>query len=138
VVAALRWYVDRQAQRAGFEAQFIAEPQEMRLPPDLETTCFRLVQEALTNVVRHARAERVQVILRQNQADLDLVIRDDGVGFDVNAVKDRRPGDRSLGLLGMQERVQLVDGQIKIESDPDRGTEIHAIFPLDAHEPALD
>jgi signal transduction histidine kinase len=138
VVAALRWYVDRQAQRAGFEAQFIAEPQEMRLPPDLETTCFRLVQEALTNVVRHARAQRVQVILRHNQAGLELVIRDDGVGFDVNAVKDRMPGDRSLGLLGMQERVQLVDGQIKIESDPNRGTEIRAIFPLSAHEPALD
>ena len=130
VVAALRWYVDRQGQRAGFKTEFVADPPDLRLPPDMETVCFRVVQEALTNVVRHAVASMVRVELRLCDGSLELSIRDNGVGFDVNAVRVRAAGDTSLGLLGMQERVQLIGGQIEISSDPDQGTEIHAVFPL--------
>lgn len=130
VVAALRWYIDRQAQRAGFEAQFTADLPELRLPPELETTCFRVVQEALTNIIRHANANHVKIALRESEQELELIIRDDGIGFDVGAVMERAAGDLSLGLLGMQERVQLVSGQIEIVSDPATGTEIRAIFPL--------
>ncbi|RPI22973.1 MAG: GAF domain-containing protein, partial [Chloroflexota bacterium] len=135
VVSALRWYVDRQARRAGFEAHFMATPPEMRLPDEIETTCFRIVQEALTNVVRHAHARRVSIDLQQIDAELDLSIRDDGVGFDVDAVGERPPSDMSLGLLGMRERAQLVGGQIEIRSDSERGTSIHVRLPLN---PDLD
>jgi signal transduction histidine kinase len=130
VVSALRWYVDRQAQRAGFEAKFIAELPDKRLPSDLETTCFRVVQEALTNIIRHAQAKHVWIELRDAENLLELVIRDDGVGFDVGAVAEHAAGDLSLGILGMQERVQLIGGQITIESDPNQGTEIQVYFPL--------
>lgn len=130
VVAALRWYIDRQAQRAGFEAQFTADLPELRLPSELETTCFRVVQEALTNIIRHANASHVKVELRERDQTLELFIRDDGIGFDVDAVMERAAGDLSLGLLGMQERVQLVSGQFEIVSDPAKGTEIRAVFPL--------
>jgi signal transduction histidine kinase len=137
MVAALRWYIDRQAKRAGFKAHFIAELPEMRLPPELETTCFRVVQEALTNVVRHAQAKQVEVELRKLDHELELVICDDGIGFDVNSVLDRASGDLSLGLLGMQERVQLVGGIIKISSDLKRGTEIQVQFPLPESEGSI-
>lgn len=132
VVVALRWYVDRQAQRAGFNAQFSTEiSADMRLPTEVETTCFRVVQEALTNIVRHAQAQHVEVELRQDEKELELLIRDDGIGFDINAVMERAAGDLSLGLLGMQERVQLIGGSIEISSSLTQGTEIRAYFPLD-------
>lgn len=130
VVAALRWYIDRQGLRAGFKTEFIADPPEMRLPPELETVCFRVVQEAMTNVVRHAVASQVQVRMTYQSAQLELIVQDDGIGFNVAAIRERTSGDASLGLLGMQERVQLVGGQIEFISDPERGTIIRAVFPL--------
>ncbi len=130
LVAALRWYVDQQAQRAGFKAELAIGSMERHLSPALDTVCFRVAQEALTNVMRHAQAQQVQVELRQRDSELDLVIRDDGVGFDVNAALERASEGGSLGLLGMQERVQLVGGQLEIASEPMRGTEVRARFPL--------
>jgi len=139
LVPALEWYVEHQAQRSGFAAEFIAELPEMRLSPTLETACFRVAQAALTNVARHTRAKRVRVELRRrpvpnaesgDETELELVIRDDGVGFDVRAALDRAARGASLGLLAMQERVRLVGGQIEIESAPAYGTEIRARFPI--------
>jgi signal transduction histidine kinase len=130
IVAALRWYIDRQAQRAGFEAQFLASPPELRLSPDLETTCFRVVQEALTNVVRHAQAQKVRIELRKKTDVLFLTVLDDGIGFDIREVGQRFAGDSSLGLLGMRERVQLVGGTIEISSHREWGTEIQVVFPI--------
>src|SRR5712691_91045 len=130
LVVALRWYVDRQAQRSGFPAQFVADPLETRPRPDIETACFRVAQEALTNVARHARAQQVRVELRQRDTELHLLIRDDGKGFDVRTAQERAAQGASMGLLGMQERVWLVGGQIAIESAPAGGTEIRVRFPL--------
>jgi signal transduction histidine kinase len=128
LVAALRWYVDRQARRAGFEGHLVVEPACIRAPAVVETTCFRVVQEALTNVARHARASRVRVELREREGELSLVINDNGVGFDVDqARRDARAGT-SLGLLSMEERVVLLDGVLQIESEPGRGTVLRARF----------
>jgi signal transduction histidine kinase len=138
VVSALRWYIDRQAQRAGFTAKFLANLPEKRLPPDLETTCFRVVQEALTNIVRHAQATQVWIELRQVETGLELSIRDNGIGFDVGLVMEHSTGDFDIGLgiLGMKERVQLMGGEISIQSIPASGTEILVKFPL-LPDPAL-
>jgi signal transduction histidine kinase len=130
LVPALRWYIDRQAQRAGLVANFVADSLAARLPAELETACFRVAQEALTNVLRYAQARRLEVELRRHEAELELVIRDDGVGFDVPAALARATGGASLGLLGMQERALLVGGQLEIESRLGQGTEIRASFPL--------
>jgi PAS domain S-box-containing protein len=130
LVPALRWYVDRQAQQAEFSAQFAADPLEKRLPPDLEIVCFRIVQEALTNVTRHAQARQVGVELRQRGDELQLVVRDDGVGFDVQTTLNRAAHGASMGLLGMEERALPLGGQVEIKSAPGRGTEIRARFPL--------
>jgi PAS domain S-box-containing protein len=130
LVATLRWYVDRQAQWAGLTISFSADPPEMSLPPEHEITCFRVVQEAFTNLMRHAQAKHVRVALRQRNGELGLTIRDDGVGFGVQAALDNALGGESLGLLGMQERVRLVGGEIDIESEPGQGTEIRVRLPL--------
>jgi len=136
LVATLRWYVDRQAQRGGFAAQLVTDPADMHLAPELETTCFRVVQEALTNIMRHSQAHNVCVELHQRDAELLLRVCDDGVGFDVQAALKTAMGGASLGLLGIQERIWQVGGQIAIQSAPGGGTEIHARVPLTA--PASD
>lgn len=130
LVAALRWFVDRQAERSGLIARFDADPSIGRLNPELETACFRIVQEALTNVIRHAQAKHVLVELRRHEAGLLLTIRDDGVGFDASAVQKNTLPDVRLGLKGMEERALALGGRIEIESAPGRGTEVRARFPL--------
>ncbi|MEM2126061.1 MAG: GAF domain-containing protein [Candidatus Methanosuratincola sp.] len=130
VVSALRWYIDRQAQRAGFEARFVTNLPEKRLPSDLETTCFRVVQEALTNILRHAQATEVWIELRQEETTLVLSIRDNGIGFDVETVVQNASGDLGLGILGMKERVQLIGGEINIQSTQPHGTEVLVKFPI--------
>jgi PAS domain S-box-containing protein len=130
LVAALDWYIDRQAQRVGFMGHFTADPLEPRPSPVVETACFRVVQEALTNVSRHARARQVWVELQQHKDGLHLLIRDDGVGFDVRTAQERAAQGASLGIIGMQERVVLIGGQLEITSAPTCGTEIRAYFPL--------
>ncbi|MCS6862427.1 MAG: PAS domain-containing protein, partial [Abditibacteriales bacterium] len=129
LVAALRWYVDRTAQRTGLIIRFVADPVNGRLPPDVETASFRVAQEALTNVARHAHAKKVTVKVRQRDGELHLTISDDGIGFDVEAAQQRAAQGESLGLLGMQERVSLVGGRLTIQSTPQGGTTVQVVVP---------
>lgn len=130
LVPALRWYLDRQTQRAGLKAHYAADEFADPIPPEIASTCFRVAQEALNNVIRHARAENVFVELRQGEDELILIIRDDGIGFDVKKASERAAKGASLGVLGMQERVHLMDGEINIESVPPLGTEVWVRIPL--------
>ncbi|MBT5876950.1 MAG: response regulator [Candidatus Latescibacteria bacterium] len=131
LIPALRWYLDRQTQRAGLTAHF-SSPDEITvpLPAELESTCFRVAQEAITNIIRHAEAQHVYLELLENDGEIVLVVRDDGVGFDVNHAKRRAAGGASLGVLGMEERVHLVNGDFSIESIPPLGTEVKATIPI--------
>jgi two-component system, NarL family, sensor histidine kinase UhpB len=135
LVPALRWYLDQQAQRADLRVEFFADPALERVDAAIETACFRVAQEALTNVVRHARAQTVSVELDRTPEALHLAVRDDGIGFDVVGAQQ----GASLGLLGMRERVTLLGGELDCKSAPGRGTEVHAFFPVrfrpDAREP---
>jgi signal transduction histidine kinase len=135
---ALAWYAKRQAQRSGFEISFLAQPEDMELVPDLETTCFRIAQAAITNIARHAQAKHVDVELCRAETELRLVVRDDGIGFDVEAALARIAENESFGLLAMQERVALMGGQIEFESAPGQGTEIRVRLPLDPTRPIAD
>jgi PAS domain S-box-containing protein len=127
---ALRWYTRRQAAWASLQADFRADALEGRLDPAIETACFRVAQEALTNVVRHARARAVAVEMRKQDGRLHLLVRDDGVGFDVATHRERAVLGASLGLLSMEERATLAEGGLECKSAPGQGTEIHAWFPL--------
>lgn len=130
LVAALRWHLKRIGQRGNLAIQFSANGISERLRLELETACFRLTQEALTNIVRHARASNVDVELRQQSPMLELTIRDDGIGFDADVAVQQAIAGSSMGLLGMQERAVLVGGQLSLESVVDRGTTIYGRFPL--------
>jgi PAS domain S-box-containing protein len=130
LVAALHWYVDREAKRARLNADVVIGAIDTRLPPEVETACFRITQEALTNVVRHARASHVRVELVCEDAELRLSIRDDGIGFDVRAARTRQGPETNLGLTGMLERAVIVGGEVEIVSAHGAGTEVRARFTL--------
>jgi PAS domain S-box-containing protein len=132
LVAALRWYLDQQAQASGLVAELRAETNGHRLPSEIETVCFRVVQEALTNILRHAHAHRVQIEIEQSATTIQLVIQDDGAGFDAQQKVIQGTHSRSGGLLGMHERVALAGGQLTIESAPASGTTIHVWIPLES------
>ena len=127
---ALKWYADRQAERAGLKVEVTADPSLPRLSQDIEITCFRIVQEALTNVARHAKAHRVDVLLKQGVSSVEICVQDDGVGFDVDAVPSPTAGGFSIGLASMQERAKLLGGTVRITSVPHRGTRVIATLPL--------
>jgi signal transduction histidine kinase len=132
LVATLRWYLDRQTQWNDLAVYFVAQPPDLTLPNDLETVCFRIVQEAMTNIIRHAQAQHVTVTLALRGATLLLMIEDDGVGFDVSSMLERVAHGESFGLSGMQERALLRDGQLTVDSAPGRGTTIEATFDVPA------
>jgi PAS domain S-box-containing protein len=129
LVVALRWYLSRQTKRCGVVAEFTTESlsEDDRFHSELETACFRIVQEALTNVVRHAKASRVSVTIERAGPELIMRILDDGSGFDMNKLRNSSP---TLGLRGMEERAQALRGSIRIESAPQLGTEICVRFPV--------
>ena len=130
LAAALRWYADRQSRRAGFRVRVQTRLPAERLRFELETACFRVVQEALTNVARHAGATLVEVDVRAQDGRLELTVRDDGGGFDVTGIWRGAAAHGCIGLDGMEERVRLLGGQFTIESHPGHGTTVQARFPL--------
>ena len=132
LVVAVRWYLDRQARNSGVAVEFVSLSlkDDDRFPPPLETACFRIVQEGMTNIIRHARANRISVRLERTGDDLVLVISDDGAGFDLKAVRAAGNEAATLGLRGMEERAQAVGGTLTIDSAPRLGTQICASFPL--------
>jgi PAS domain S-box-containing protein len=128
---ALHWYVDRYAQRTGILAEVLNGFEEGgRLPRELETACFRIAQEALTNIARHAQAGSVSVQLERFRERMLLTVMDDGIGFDVDVLRKNALAAAALGLRGMEERALAVGGQLEIDSGPGRGTIVRASFPL--------
>jgi len=129
LVPALSGYLESQARRAGIEIEVLGTAKG--LPPELEITAFRVVQEAVNNVIRHAEATRATVTVGNRNGELELSVKDDGHGFDVDDTLERATGGTALGLLGMQERVRALGGKIEIDSAPGRGTEIRVHMPME-------
>lgn len=126
--AALAWRVDELNAARTVHATLQVVGVEQRLPRPLELVFYRVGQEALTNIARYARAQHAALVLRREGDWLSLEIKDDGVGFDPAAVQARP--SRGLGLLGMRERLALVQGELEIQSTPGRGTRILARAPI--------
>lgn len=127
---ALRWLMEQHIARAGLVPSLAVEPLPGRLTPEIETACFRVAQEALTNVVRHAQARHVSVSVRVLDQRLHLTVRDNGRGFDVGAVRGSLGGiPMDLGLTGMRERATLAGGGLEIVSCTGQGTTVLGWFP---------
>ncbi len=129
LVPAVRWYLSRQAERAGWKLQVQAD-EALSPPQHVAVACFRVLQEAVTNIMRHSKATVVTVSLSQQKRDLLLVIHDDGIGFDVGRTFDDATSGHSMGLLGMQERVRVLNGTLSIDSHPGQGSEVRIRIPL--------
>ncbi len=134
--AAARTYCQQQVAARGLKLHIDAPKPDVRAPRAIELACFRVLQEAVSNVVQHAEASEVRVHLHQGAAELVLTVRDDGCGFDRDAVRDdiRHEGG-SLGLFGMQIRARPVGGSVQVKSTPGGGTEVRAVFPLQIAAP---
>lgn len=129
LVAALRWHLDRVVRAASLDIRFNADTLMHRLASDLELGCFRIVQESVSNVIRHAAASHLEVLLESNTVHLTVTVKDDGCGFDPEGLFSKQSG-HPLGLLGMRERAAMLGGELRVASRPGQGTEIQAIFPL--------
>ena len=129
LAATLKWYVQGFEERRGIAGTFLLEGEPLRLPSEFETVLFRIAQEALTNVAKHAGASEVTVMLRFVPGTVCLLIEDNGRGFDAQA----RVGVGGWGLLGMKERASLLGGQCLIDSKPGQGTRVWTTAPLPAN-----
>lgn len=126
LIAALRQYIETFSRQYNIKTQFeVVGLDDKRLPPTVETNLYRIVQEALTNVVRHARASRVDVLLERRGDQMVTIIEDNGVGFDAEAAGQ----SGRLGLLGMRERAEMLGGTLAIESTIGSNTTIYVEVP---------
>ena len=130
LVAATRWLADNHLGGAGVTVDFKSVGRERRLPPQVETALFRVIQEAISNIARHAHAKNASIRLHFKRSVVSVNVRDDGSGFDVKEAVGSKDRPRGLGLVGMKERVGLVNGTLNIRSYPGGGgTEIDIEIP---------
>ncbi|NQT74374.1 MAG: PAS domain S-box protein [Chloroflexi bacterium] len=129
LVAAARWHAEDYLERAGIKAHFETAGRKRKLPAKVETAVFRIIQEATTNIVKHARAKNARIKLEFHKDSLILNIEDDGRGFELQKAMNPTNKKRGMGLLNIKERVEILDGDFRIESQRGRGTQITVVIP---------
>jgi signal transduction histidine kinase len=127
LIAAIEWHLKEFEKRAGIKVKFYADEPELSLPEETRTGLFRIFQESLTNVARHANAKKVSVSLKRKGGEIVLSIEDDGNGFDKMKVADKK----TLGILGMEERSSMMGGKYQINSIPGEGTIVEVSVPFE-------
>jgi signal transduction histidine kinase len=128
LAAAIEWQASEFASRNGIRCQVSVPPVDLHLDGDRATATFRIFQECMTNVIRHAQAKSVRVALVQEEENILLVVEDDGIGFSESGLSNSLG---SLGLLGMKERAQFCGGDVQISSFPGKGTTVTVRVPID-------
>jgi signal transduction histidine kinase len=128
--AAVEWQANEFRNRTGIACETISDPEDIALNQALSTAVFRIFQEALTNIARHANARRVEVILKEKYGKVRLTVRDNGKGITEKQISDAR----SFGLIGMRERVHSFRGELRISGAPDKGTTVEVSIPLEKKE----
>lgn len=136
LASAIRWYVDGLMKRSGLAITVEVFEDPGRLPADLETTVFRVVQECLTNVHRHSGSKSARIFIARSPDGVSLRIEDDGRGIPPEVLNQRDTAQTGVGLAGMRERVRHLNGAMQIESSP-RGTKVLIGFPLAAEQRAI-
>lgn len=131
----LRRFLEALKEETGVAAELVVLGKEQRLPGTVEVTVFRLIQEAVNNARKHARPGRILVRLEFTDTKVNLQVKDDGIGFDVEEAREKSSKNKSFGLLSMEERVDLLGGELHITSAPGKGTTVSAQIPLKQGEP---
>lgn len=129
LIPTLRWYIQNFSNRLNTYSDFQAIGLEGKLPPQIETALYRIIQEALNNIAKHAEADRIEISLEQRDSTITASVLDNGRGFDLGRVLHPESPERGFGIIGMQERVSLLGGKIDIRSRPGFGTHIHIEVP---------
>lgn len=124
LVAALRQHIEAVSEQNKIDIQFEALGMEKRLPKEIEVTIYRIATEAITNVVRHANATKIDILLERDSEKIVLLVEDNGVGFE----QETAPGPDHMGLLGMRERAEMLGGNLAVESKPGSGTTVQLVF----------
>jgi len=127
LAAAIEWQAEEFQKRTGIESEVSLGSEEPVLNRDQSTTLFRIFQETLTNVIRHARATKVEVRLEEQDGRIVLEVTDNGRGITQEEISD----PKSFGLIGMRERVEFIDGEVTIVGSPGKGTRITVTLPLE-------
>jgi signal transduction histidine kinase len=130
LTATLEWQLKDFQNRTGLMGSLMISPRQLTLDPEDSTLVFRLIQEMLTNIIRHAEARAVKITLKKMENRVTLTVSDNGLGITPDRIND----PRSLGLIGLRERVYARGGTIKIRGIPHRGTKIAVEIPLDQGE----
>ncbi len=129
--AALGNYLTQWSERTGIALDFHnCNLDKQMLSPDIETTVYRIVQETLTNILKHAQAKHVSIVVECQQNNLQVMVEDDGNGFDTECLSNKATTEGRLGVVGMQERAAMVGGTLNIESTPGGGTAVFVRIPL--------
>jgi len=134
LAASIRWYADKFKQRTAIAINAEIKKIEGVISPDCSITLFRVCQEAMTNIAKHSEADYVEVNLSQNKSFVNLTITDNGKGFDVQRALRQAAKGESLGLLNMQERVELIGGKFSIKSIKGAGTSIKVSCQVQKNE----
>lgn len=132
LVPTIRWYAETHLETDGMAVDFHVTGSQRRLAPEIETALFRIAQEAINNIEKHAQAKRVAIDLEFQTDRVSMSIQDDGRGFDVDQALPSEGRTRGLGLLGMRERAALLGGSLRINSQPGHGTRCWVEVPVDS------
>jgi signal transduction histidine kinase len=130
LLSAIRWYAGNRLEPLGIQTRVEVTGEETKLSPQVEIALFRVVQEAINNIVKHAEAHSVMLGIEFGTSSIVIEVEDDGLGFDIDAVNLIPDKAQGVGRLGMRERVALLDGRISIESQLGKGTHIVIEIPL--------
>ena len=129
LAAAMRWYSSRVQEHSNISIRVDIHGEERELDDAMKIAIFRIIQEALNNIIKHAQASTVNIHLAFEEKNVRIEVFDNGIGFDLEHVKQRRTARPSLGLAGMEERAALLGGTMSIQSRPGYGTEVEAVIP---------
>jgi signal transduction histidine kinase len=124
--AALAWQAQEFTRRTGIHCDFLIKSENIKLNNEQSISLFRVLQETLTNVIRHAKARRVTITLAENNGEIKLTVCDDGIGIPREKIND----PNSLGLIGIRERIIVLEGRISIKGKPNKGTILQVSVPI--------
>jgi two-component system sensor histidine kinase UhpB len=130
LLPAIRWYARTNLEQSGIQVELSFPAESPDLPQPLTTTLFRITQEAVNNIIRHSQAKKASITLTLQDGLITLQVRDDGLGFDSALMGQEAVHLQHWGLVGIQERLELVGGKLAISSDPSQGTTLTATVPL--------
>ena len=131
LTAALKWLLEDFAKHSNIKVDIDMPTLDNRFSDDAQIAIYRIFQEAFTNIIKHAQAKTVSIVVKKEGGRVHFWVQDDGRGFDISQVEARYPSDRSLGLIAMDERARMLGGKLELNGQKGKGTRIRFSIPID-------